>query len=189
MANATTRLLRHSSRPLNIRRADFGMSAMKRRLVLALCVLAPACAREPETPAPKNPSCEARDGGAVSVEGAWLREQKDAAAMSAGYFTLCNGSLSPVVLTGLSTPAAGMVEFHESSRNEAGIVSMGPAGEITLRSGERVVFAPGGRHAMLMSLAGPIASGDETLFEFEFADGSILQTTAIAKSNVEAAAQ
>lgn len=163
---------------------------MTLRLALALCALATGCARQSEAPpASKAPSCEASADGVVSVEGAWLREQKDATAMSAAYFTICNGSMSPVVLTGMSTPVAGMVEFHETSRNDAGIVSMGPSGEIALKPGERVVFAPGGKHAMLMSLAGPISSGDEALFDFEFADGAILQATAIAKSNVEAAAE
>jgi len=190
MANATTRPLRQKSQPLNIRCAACWKSVMKLRLILALCALAPACARPPETPpSARALSCEASADGVVSVAGAWLREQKDATAMSAAYFSICNGSMTPVVITGMSTPAAGMVEFHETSRNDAGIVSMGPSGELALKPGERVVFAPGGRHAMLMGLTGPISSGDQAIFDFAFADGSVLRATAVAKTNVEAAAE
>ncbi len=162
---------------------------MKKVFFLSLFAIASACARQPaDAPAPKALSCEASENGSVTVEGAWLREQKDATAMSAGYFSVCNGTMAPVVLTGAATPAASVVELHETTRDAAGVVSMAPAGDIELKPGERVVFAPGGKHAMLMGLAGPISSGDEFPFILEFAGGAPVETIAVAKSNVEAAA-
>lgn len=148
-----------------------------------------ACAREEAAPAAKALSCEASATGAVTADGAWLREQQDPGAMTAGYFSLCNGTMAPVTLTGLSTPAAGMVELHETSRDENGIVSMAPTGDITLQPGERVLFAPGGKHAMLMGLSAPVASGDRTTFALEFADGETVTIDAVAKSAVEAASE
>lgn len=148
-----------------------------------------ACAREEAAPAAKALSCEARAGGAVTASGAWIREQKDQSAMTAAYFSLCNGTMAPVTLTGLSTPVAGLVELHQTSRDESGVVSMAPTGEITLQPGELLVFEPGGRHAMLMSLTGAIASGEHSPLTLEFADGSTIAADAVARSAVEAAAQ
>lgn len=153
---------------------------------VALLALA-ACARE-EAPAAKASSCAASATGAVTAHGAWLREQKDASASSAAYFSVCNGTAAPVTLTGLATPIAGMAAFHETSRDENGIVSMAPAGEIALAPGERVIFEPGGKHVMLMSLSGPVASGDHVELTLQFRDGSSIAVDAVAKSNVEAAA-
>lgn len=154
--------------------------------LIALIALA-ACAKE-EAPDAKALSCEASETGAVTADGAWLREQKDASANSAAYFSLCNGTTAPVTLTGLSTPAAAMAHLHETSRDANGVVSMAPVSEITLQPGERVVFEPGGKHVMLMSLSGPVSSGDHAELTLQFANGASIAVDAVAKSNVEAAA-
>jgi copper(I)-binding protein len=148
-----------------------------------------ACAREPQTDAPagKALSCAASEGGAVTASNAWVREQKDASAMTAAYFSLCNGSMAPVTLTGLRTPIAGMTEFHETSRDEYGVVSMAPTGDIRLAPGERVVFEPGGKHVMLMALPAAIESGTTAPLELDFADGGHVSIDAVARSAVEAA--
>lgn len=156
-------------------------------IIVSLFALA-ACA-EDKAPAGKALSCAASADGAVTVENAWIREQADPSAMSAAYFSVCNGTMSPVTLTGLSTPLAGIVELHETSRDANGVVSMAPAGELVLAPGERLLFEPGGRHAMLMSLSGAIESGESAPLTLEFADGTSLAVEAIAKSAAEAAAQ
>lgn len=163
------------------------------RLTAALfCILAlAACARDnkpaEEAPAAKALSCAASEGGAVTATNAWVREQKDASAMTAAYFSLCNGSMAPVTLTGLRTPIAGMAEFHETRRDENGVVSMAPTGDILLAPGERVVFEPGGKHVMLMALPAAIESGAIAPLEFDFADGGHVSVDAVARSAVEAA--
>ncbi len=156
--------------------------------LIGLLALA-ACSREVEPPAGKALSCDASEGGGVSASDAFVREQADASAMTAAYFTLCNGSMTDVTLTGLSTPAAGIVELHETTRDANGVVSMAPTGDIILAPGERVVFAPGGKHAMLMSLSAPIAAGSTTSLSLQFADGSTIAVEAGAKSAAEAASQ
>jgi len=161
---------------------------MKKAALLFLALPALACARTEEpAPAQKALSCVSSEGGSVSVENAWVREQQDASAMTAAYFSLCNGGSAPVTLIGLSTPIAGMTELHETSRGENGVVSMAPTGAITLAPGERVIFEPGGKHAMLMSLSGPVASGDHAALTLEFEDGASIAVDAVAKSLVDAA--
>lgn len=147
-----------------------------------------ACARqEAAAPGAKALSCAASEDGAVTADGAWVREQADASAMSAAYFTVCNGTMAPVTLTGLSTELAGMVELHETSRDANGVVSMAPTGEITLAPGELLVFEPGGKHAMLMGLPAGIKAGDRATLNLQFADGSTVTAEAVARSAAEAA--
>lgn len=154
--------------------------------VLLLLALA-ACGRDEAPPAAaKALSCAA--DGAISAQGAWLREQADANGMTAAYFTVCNGTMQPAILTGVSTGVAGLAELHETTRDENGVVSMAPTGPIALAPGERVVFEPGGRHVMLMSLSGAVKAGDRAELSLQFEDGSSVVVEAIAKSAVEAAA-
>ncbi|HNS86027.1 MAG TPA: copper chaperone PCu(A)C [Parvularculaceae bacterium] len=158
-------------------------------ILIAALALAACAEKEPAPQAAKALSCEAKAGGGASVENAWIRAQADESAMTAAYFSLCNSGMEPIVLTGLSTPVAGMAELHETRRDETGVVSMAPTGDITLAPGERVMFEPGGKHAMLMSLAGAIRSGDAATLTLQFADGSSLDIEAVVKSAAEAATQ
>lgn len=145
-----------------------------------------ACARE-APPGPKALSCDPSATGGVTADGAWLREQKDISASSAAYFSLCNGAMAPATLTDISTPAAAIAMIHETSRDDKGVVSMAPVDAIALAPGERVVFEPGGKHVMLMSLSGPISSGDHAQLTLHFADGAAIAVDAVVRSNVEAA--
>lgn len=165
---------------------------MKFAPALIFFALAPACSKAVDN-APAAPvkalNCEAHEGGEASVSGAWLREQKDETGMSAGYFTLCNGSMETLTLTGVSTPAADETDMHETTRDAEGRVSMGPIGEIALKPGERIVFEPGGKHLMLMGLAGPIEAGAASSLTFTFADGKTITADAAVKTAVEAASE
>lgn len=162
---------------------------MRPCLTLAIAVALAACAREaaPGEPPAKALSCAASEGGAVSAEGAWLREQKDASAVTAAYFSLCNGSMKPATLVGVTTPLAAETGLHETTRDANGLVSMAPISEVTLAPGERALFEPGGKHAMLHGLAGPIAGGDHAELTLLFADGATLTLEAVAKTPAEAA--
>lgn len=160
---------------------------MKAPLLLAAAFALAACSNPP-APASKAANCAAADGGTLKVENAWVRTQEDASGMSAAYFTLCNAGLAPVTIEGLSTPAAGIAEMHETTRDANGVVSMAPTGPITLVPGEAVTFEPGGKHAMLMSLAGPIAEDTTVIITLELAGGSTLTTEAKAVSATDAAA-
>lgn len=161
---------------------------MRTSSFLLITLAAAACTQQNPEPAAKARSCEAREGGTVTADSAWLRAQADQGGMSAAYFTLCNGSMKEAALIGVSTPAAGLAEIHETTRDAAGVVSMAPAGEIVLKPGEVLVLEPGGRHAMLMDLAGPIAAGDRAILSIRLADGSALTVEAVAKSAVDVAA-
>lgn len=150
---------------------------------LAFTLAVAACARE-EAPVAAAPCPVA---GAVSIEEPWLRAQPDQAAMSAVYFTLCNGGAEPVSVASLSASVAGMVEAHETVTDASGRKSMQPLEKLSIEPGERVHFKPGGSHLMLMDLKAPIAAGAVATITIGFSDGSSVSADAVAKSPADAA--
>lgn len=167
---------------------------MKSLRVLLLAVALAACGKAPagETGGHRGgetggTACVAAPGGTLRIEKAWVRAQGDASAMSAAYFTLCNAGMAAVTVEGVTTPAAALAELHETTRDANGVVSMAPTGPIVLSPGEQVVFEPGGKHAMLMSLPAPIAEGAATTLTLELAGGGKVSAEAKAVSAVEAA--
>lgn len=161
---------------------------MRQAIILSAVVALAACSRDEAPAAGKALNCAASEGGKVEASGAWVRAQSDPQGTSAAYFTLCNGGAAPATLAGIATGFAGKVELHESTRDAAGVVSMGPIGAVTLEPGERVVFEPGGKHAMLFDLADDIDADDQGVLTLQFADGSSLDVKAEARSMTEAAA-
>ena len=153
------------------------------RLALAAALLAAACAREQQ--AVEAPPCPV--AGAVAIEGAWIRAQEDQGAMSAAYFTLCNGGTQAVSVTGIAASVAGMVEAHETITDPSGRKMMRPLEGLTIAPGERVILQPGGSHLMLMDLTAPIAAGDSATITIRLSDGSSVSAEAVAKSPAEAA--
>ncbi len=158
------------------------------RTILLFVLALAACSRSAEAPpAAKALNCEAHEGGKVSASNVWMREQADKGAMSAAYFTLCNGGMTPVTLRGVSSFLAGRAEMHETRRDASGVVSMAPMPSLTLLPGEEVRFEPGGKHVMLMNLAEPITDGALAKLSLRFDDGMSLTVDADIKSNAEAA--
>jgi copper(I)-binding protein len=103
------------------------------------------------------------------VTQAWVR-MTPAMPMGAGFFSLRNPCRSDIVLAGAASPRFGDVSMHET-RVEGGVSRMRPLDRVVLRPGERVEFAPGGRHLMLMKPDARVAADGKARIEFELADG------------------
>lgn len=93
----------------------------------------------------------------VTVSQPWARATPTQNGMSAAYATV--RSTEPDRIVGASTPAAGMAELHVS-KSENGVMTMRPAGPVSLTPGAAVTLAPGGLHVMLMDLRKPLKAGD-----------------------------
>jgi copper(I)-binding protein len=87
--------------------------------------------------------------GHLVVENAWIRNAPPGTAMMAGYGVLHNIGDAPVTVTGADSADFGSASLHKST-NDNGMEHMQPLGDITLAPGQRVTFAPGGNHIMLM---------------------------------------
>lgn len=97
--------------------------------------------------------------GHLVVENAWIRAAPPGAEMLAGYALLKNAGDAPVVVTGASSADFGDVSLHESV-NENGVERMRPLGAVSIAPGSNVVFAPGGKHFMLMDAKRGLKAGD-----------------------------
>lgn len=97
------------------------------------------------------------DGG-VRIEQAMVTLPAVAGRPGAAYFRI--EADTPARLTGIDTARAGRIELHEAG--------MRPARGFALAPGEPLVFAPGGRHAMLFDLDPSLRPGGRIALTFAF---------------------
>ena len=96
---------------------------------------------------------------ALRAQDAWVRAAPGV-DVAAAYLTLHNGGRQPVVVSGVSSPAAGAAVIHETTLVN-GQSTMRAHEPLRIAAGETVHFAPEGLHIMLHMLTRPLAAGDE----------------------------
>ena len=87
----------------------------------------------------------------------------------AAYFTLTNGGSGTATLAAVSIGGSGKAEMHETAGG-----SMAPLTAVTLKGGEKVKFARGGKHVMAFGLDASITPGSKAEMTLTFADGDKL---------------
>jgi copper(I)-binding protein len=92
----------------------------------------------------------------------------------AGYFDLVNQGKQPLTLTAASSPAFKMVHLHRSIEQD-GKSMMVPAGNLEIKPGTALHFAPGGYHLMLMERIKPLQVGDNVPITLRFTNKQTLQ--------------
>jgi len=120
-----------------------------------------------------------------SVDNAWIRLSAVQGRPAAAYFALDPGQESRILLS-VKTPIAIRSELHESMAMAGGpstssggtVMSMKPFAQLPIPAGERVTFAPGGKHVMLFDVAPSVKPGDTAKLVFIFADGATLEADA-----------
>jgi copper(I)-binding protein len=95
----------------------------------------------------------------LTAQDAWVRAAPGV-DVAAAYLTLHNAGTQPVVVSGVSSPAAGTVMIHETTLVN-GRSTMRVHEPLRVAAGETVRFAPEGLHIMLHMLKRPLATGDE----------------------------
>ena len=113
---------------------------------------------------------------ALSAQDAWVRATPGV-EVAAAYLTLHNGGTQPVVVNGVTSPAAGAAMIHESALVN-GQSTMRAHEPLQIGAGETVRFAPGGLHIMLHMLKRPLAAGDEVPLVLRLEGGGSLTVTA-----------
>lgn len=93
------------------------------------------------------------------------------APMAAGYFRLHNGGKEALVLRGVSSPAFGSVQMHETQTVD-GMSRMREVTEFDLPAGADLVFEPGGAHLMLEDPGQPLVSGQAIPLDFKLVNPS-----------------
>jgi len=106
----------------------------------------------------------------VTIEKPWMRYLLPNIP-AAGYMTLQNTGSAPVVLTGGSSPACGMLMLHKSE-DDSGMAMMMDVPNITIPPHTSQTFAPGGYHLMCMQPKMKI--GETVPVTLHFQNGSSL---------------
>jgi copper(I)-binding protein len=119
---------------------------------------------------------------APGVTRAWVRLPAVAGQPGAAYFTV-EGGRAATRLTRIESALVLHIEMHESISG-MGMATMKPLAGVDVPAGASVVFAPGGRHAMLFGIEAAVKPGTAIPLRFGFADG----TTAEAEAKTVAAA-
>lgn len=108
----------------------------------------------------------------VRVDGAWARATVPSQSATGAFMRLT--AERDVVLTGLSSPVAGVVQVHEMSMDKD-IMRMRPVDQLALKAGQTIELKSGGLHIMMMELKMQIKVGEVVplTLSFRSADGSM----------------
>ena len=108
----------------------------------------------------------------ATVSDAWIRALP-ASVPSGGYFTLHNNGDKPLMLTGASSPACGMLMLHKSE-DMGGMMHMDDMTMIDVPAKGTLKFSPGGYHLMCMDATSAIKPGNTVDVTLQFAGGATL---------------
>lgn len=106
----------------------------------------------------------------LDVSDAWVRALPPGQANTAAYLVVTNSADEAVTIVGASSPLAKTVEMH-TSREVDGLQRMERLDQVQVAPGERVAFAPGGKHLMLLGLSRMPSPGEEVQLCLQLAKG------------------
>lgn len=149
-------------------------------LPLFIALAMTACAKSGDAPEAAAAAGACAGGGPV-VTDAWVRAAPEGQGTSAAYFTVCNGGDAAIELVGIDTPAADIVELHETTRDAGGVATMAPLDGVSLAPDESAAFTPGGKHVMLIGAHG-LEDGATATLTLHFNDGSTVTVEAPVKT-------
>jgi copper(I)-binding protein len=111
---------------------------------------------------------------AVAVSDGWARATLPHQDEGVAYLTL--RSASGDILTGVDSPAAGMVMLHQTTQKN-GVSAMEDIDSLALPAGKAVALAPGGTHLMLMDMKHALKPGDTLRLSLHFSKSGDLDVS------------
>jgi periplasmic copper chaperone A len=106
----------------------------------------------------------------VTVEQPWSRATPPGSRIGVGFMQLRNAGSAPERVVGVSSPVAGRVEMHVTTR-DCDVMKMRHVTSLEIPAGGAVVLKPGGAHLMLMDLKRPLQEGDRVPLTLELEKG------------------
>lgn len=116
----------------------------------------------------------------ISIRNIRINEAPPGINVTAGYFEIYNNNDTPVVLTGVTSPAFERVEMHRSSVKD-GIAKMEKQGSITIPENSNLVFKQGDYHLMLYNPVKKLEKDEMIKLVFIFSDIDSLEATAMIR--------
>ena len=114
------------------------------------------------------------------VEQAWIRAAPPAATTLAAYAVVRNPCATPFAVTGVASADFAMAMIHETIVDK-GISRMRHASSLPVPARGSLVFAPGGRHMMLMHPRRVLKEGDRVQVVLTLAGGEKLAMAAVVQ--------
>ncbi|MCB9139060.1 MAG: copper chaperone PCu(A)C [Caldilineaceae bacterium] len=115
--------------------------------------------------------------GEITIVNVRARPAPMAGGTGAVYMTVLNGLEEDVQFVSAESPAANVVELHETV-NDNGVMRMVPQPDgYPIPAGGSVELMPGGKHIMLIDLVAPLATGSEIELTLNFDNGESMTVT------------
>jgi hypothetical protein len=108
-------------------------------------------------------------GPGLHVVNAWSRESPMMDLAGAAFMVIVNNTDADDALVSGSSPAAGIVEIHQTTQAEDGTMAMAPVEEVPVPAGGMAELKPGGYHVMLIDLVQPLVVGESIELTLDFA--------------------
>ncbi|TYP92132.1 hypothetical protein LX73_2382 [Fodinibius salinus] len=106
--------------------------------------------------------------GKLELSNSWARPAEKGQTATA-YLTITNGTATKDTLISANSTISEVVELHQSLKHEDGTISMKPAGNQAIPSGEKLRLEPGGYHLMLKNITRELTVGDSLSVTLNFA--------------------
>ena len=100
-----------------------------------------------------------------TISDVWVKATIPGGSVSGAYMQI--KSAATVKLIKVESPAAGLIELHESKMTN-GVMEMNAVDGVDIAAGKSVTLKPGGMHVMMMKIAKPIVVGDKVPLTLTF---------------------
>ncbi|MHA7306495.1 copper chaperone PCu(A)C [Arthrobacter sp. TMN-49] len=136
----------------------------------ASALLLTGCGQGVSAAAPSATVSASQNAAVLAVTDPWVKAAES--GMSATFGTISNTTDQAVTVVGAATPAAKMVELHETVMGSNGTMKMQEKkGGFVIPAKGKLVLEPGANHIMLMGLTKPVKAGDDLTFTLKINDG------------------
>lgn len=155
------------------------LSTTPRMLIVAVAALLTftGCAATTDTAEPAATTTAAES---LTITDPWVKSAET--GMSAAFGTLENTGDTDINVVSAQSPAATMIELHETVEDDSGaMVMQQKEGGFIVPANGSYELAPGANHLMLMGLTEPLVAGVDSAFTLTLSDGSTFEFTAPAK--------
>ena len=147
-------------------------------LALTAPLLLAGCAGgAPDTAVASAASTEAA-ASAITLQDGWA---KAGDGMTGVFGSIVNDGDADLTLVSVESPAAGMIELHETVTTGGAATMREVDGGFMIPAGGSFDLEPGGNHIMFMDMPEALLAGDEVPLTLTFDDDSILEVTVLVK--------
>ncbi len=131
-----------------------------------------------QSPSPAAAPSMEPSAGMITVSGAWARPSPMVQMAGAAYLVIANAAETDDALVSVASPAAAVVEIHETRDDGTGQMTMMPVDAIPVPAGGTVELKPGSFHIMLIELVAPLEPGATVSLTLTFASGAVVEVMA-----------